>query len=90
MLVAVEYYSKWPEIFTMEIIYGIRVAEIFRRMFARLGIPRMVISDNGKQFISKEVKEIFTKLGVEHHTVALYAQAQKGLADDSTESSGEN
>ena len=58
----------------MEIISGIRVADIFRRIFARVGIPRMMVSDNGKQFISKEVKEIFTKLGVEYHTVALYTQ----------------
>ena len=61
LVVAVDYCSKWPEMFLMEIISEIRVAEIFRRMFARLGIHRMVVSDNGKQFINKEVNVNFYK-----------------------------
>ena len=46
-----------------------------------MGIPRTVVSDNGKQLISREVKDLFNALKIEHHKVALYAPAQNGLVE---------
>ena len=44
-------------------------------------IPRAVVLDNGKQLISREVKDLFGALKIEHHKVALYAPAQNGLVE---------
>ena len=51
-----DYYSKCPEIYPMKIISGLVAAETLRDVFARLGIPRILVSDNGKQLISKVVR----------------------------------
>lgn len=51
-LLAVEYFSKYLEIFKMEATTSSKTIEIIKNMFARLGIPRIVCSDNGPQFKS--------------------------------------
>ena len=76
-----DFYSKLPEIYPMKRISGLAVAETLRDVFARLGIPRMLVSDNGKQLISKEVKTLLDGLKIEHHKVTLYAPAQNGLVE---------
>ena len=75
LFVIMDYYSKWPEIFSMKKISGKAVSKTMRKVFARMGIPRTVVSDNGKQLISREVKNLFDALKIEHHKVALYAPA---------------
>ena len=60
----------------MKNISGEAVAETMRKVFARMGIARTVVSDNGKQLISREVKDLFDALKIEHHKVVLYAPAR--------------
>ena len=62
-----------------ERISGLIITETLRDVFARLGIPRMLVSDNGKQLISKEVKTLLDELKIERHKGALYAASQNGL-----------
>ena len=51
LFVIMDYYSKWPEIFSMKKISGESVAETMRKVFVCMGIPRTGVSDNGKQII---------------------------------------
>ena len=65
----------------MKRISGLTVAETMRDVFARLGIPWMLVSGNGKQLMSNEVKTLLNVLKIEHNKVALCAAAQNGLVE---------
>ena len=38
----------------------------------RMGLPRIVTSDQGGEFVNRLNKELMTKLGIRHHLTAVY------------------
>lgn len=50
-------------------------------MFARFGYPDTIISDNGSQFTSPELKAFIRELGARHVTTAPYHPSSNGLAE---------
>lgn len=46
-LIAVDAYSKWPEVVMISSTTAQRTVAELRTVFARLGIPRILVSDNG-------------------------------------------
>ena len=81
LLVFVDYYSKWPEVIGMNSITSESVISGMRKVFARFGLPRELVSDNGTQFVSREIETFLRELGISHRTVALYAPQQNGLVE---------
>ena len=49
------------------------VLQILRQVFGRFGIPKVVVSDNGNQLVSKKIDDYFDEFQIEHRRVALYA-----------------
>ena len=45
------------------------------------GLAKTIVSDKGKQLISKEVEAFLADLGISHHRVALYSPKQNGLIE---------
>ena len=81
LLVVVDSYSKWIEVIPMKTTTAGRTVEELRTLFARLGIPKQVVSDNGPQFTSGEVAEFFRNNGVRHIRVAPYHPSSNGAAE---------
>nr|XP_037276797.1 uncharacterized protein K02A2.6-like [Rhipicephalus microplus] len=57
------------------------MVDTLRCIFARFGIPRTVVSDNGPQFTSEETARFFRENGVRHVTTAPYYPQSNGLAE---------
>ena len=57
------------------------VIEELRSLFARYGLPEMVVTDNGTCFVSSEFKQFLHKNRVRHTTSAPYHPASNGLAE---------
>ncbi|XP_065095623.1 uncharacterized protein K02A2.6-like [Ochlerotatus camptorhynchus] len=53
-LFAIDSFSKWPEIIQTTRITSAASISILRGLFARLGMPVSLVSDNGTQFTSAE------------------------------------
>ncbi|XP_042425784.1 uncharacterized protein LOC122013594 [Zingiber officinale] len=58
LLVAVDYFSKWVEVEPLARITERMVTKfIWQNIICQFGIPRRLVSDNGRQFVGRELKE---------------------------------
>ena len=65
ILTLVDFSTRWPEAVPLKMTKTENVAEALFDMFSRLGIPKVILSDNGRQLISESMKETFRMLGLE-------------------------
>ena len=73
LLVAVDHYSKWVEVFPLRKATGKAVAcLIVRQLFSRYGAPRKLLSDNGPQFTCKAMEAVCVEWGVEQVFISPY------------------
>lgn len=86
LLIIVDAYSKWIEVKTTNSITSLASINILEEMFATYGVPVIVVSDNGRQFISEEFKEFLKRSGVKYHkTTAPYHPSTNGQAERSVQ-----
>ena len=52
-----------------------------RSTFASHGLPEIVVSDNGSNFVSSEFKSFLQKNGIKHITSAPYHPSTNGLVE---------
>ena len=80
-LVVIDAHSKWIEVFPTTSSTFAVVIEHLRTLFARFGLPEMVVSDNGSCFVSEEFGAFLLQNGVKQITSAPYHPATNGLAE---------
>ena len=68
-MVVTDALSKWPEIFVTENTSAEDTVSTLRSLFARMGLPDQIVSDNGPQFTSKTRQFSFAN-GIKHVTGA--------------------
>ncbi|XP_074377887.1 uncharacterized protein LOC141719407 [Apium graveolens] len=58
-VVAVDYFTKWAEAMPLATITAKKIRDfVFNSIVCRFGIPYKLVSDNGKQFDSKELRQL--------------------------------
>ena len=80
-VVIIDYYSKWAEVDFMQETTAARIVEMFRRLFHREGVPKVVTSDNEVQFISTEFKKMIEEFGITHHRSSIYHPMGNALVE---------
>ena len=80
-LVVVDSYSKWLEVVAMKSTTAGRTIAVLRDIFARLGLPLQLVSDNGPQFACEEFGAFTAANGIRHTRVAPYHPSSNGLAE---------
>ena len=80
-LVVHDSYSKWLEVIPMKATSAERTVQELRTLFARLGLPKQIVSDNGPQFTSGEFAEFMRQNGIRHIRVAPYHPSSNGAAE---------
>ncbi|GFR34150.1 uncharacterized protein K02A2.6, partial [Trichonephila clavata] len=58
-----------------------KTIECLRDSFARFGLPRVLVSDNGSQFTSYEFQRFMQINGVKHKTSAPFKPSSNGQAE---------
>ena len=77
----VDYATRYPEVKALKHIDSISVAESLVQMFYRVGVPREILSDMGKQFTLDIMSEVSRLLSVKQLTSTPYNPACNGLVE---------
>ena len=77
ILIAMEYFSKWPEAYALPNQEAVTVANVLvSQFFGRFGVPAELHADQGRNFESHVFQEVCTLLGIHKtRTTALYPQS---------------
>ena len=80
-LVVVDAHSKWMEIEVVNTATTEATVEQLRAMFARFGLPKVMVTDNGTCFTSSEFAEFTRRNHIRHFKTAPYHPSSNGLAE---------
>lgn len=82
LLVAIDTFSKWPEVHLVSSTSAQQTIDKLRIMFATHGLPITIVSDNGPPFMSAEFKQFMDANGVNHRRVPPYHPSSNGAAEN--------
>ena len=80
-LLVVDYYSRFPEVVQLQSTTSQSVINALKAIFARYGIPEILLSDNGPQYSSTEFSEFAANYGFVHVTSSPHYPQSNGLAE---------
>jgi hypothetical protein len=81
ILLAVDYVSRWIEAIPTRTADSKTVVKFLDKLFARFGIPKIIISDGGTHFINAQVRKLMTRNGIDHKVSTPYHPQTNGLAE---------
>ena len=68
LVVGIYYFTKWVEAETLPTITEKNIRNsVWRNIICRYGIPRVIVSDNGKQFNNNAFRDFCLELGIKNH-----------------------
>uniref|UniRef100_A0A2N9IAL2 Uncharacterized protein n=1 Tax=Fagus sylvatica TaxID=28930 RepID=A0A2N9IAL2_FAGSY len=68
LVVGIDYFTKWVEAEPLATITEKNIRGfVWKAIICRFGIPRTLISDNGRQFDNSPFREFYEKLGIHNH-----------------------
>ena len=68
LVVGIDYFTKWVEAEALATITEKNIRSfVWRNIICRYGIPRVLVSDNEKQFDNSAFKDFCSKLGIKNH-----------------------
>jgi len=82
LLVAIDVFSKWPEVHVVSSTSAKQTIEKLKSVFAIHGLPMIIVSDNGSPFQSEEFKSFVEANGILHRRVPPYHPASNGAAEN--------
>lgn len=72
LLVVVDASTKWIEAVPVRQASTSSLIASFRSIFARFGVPRTIVTDNGTQFTSEEFATFVKNKNITHLRMAVY------------------
>ncbi|XP_055714762.1 uncharacterized protein K02A2.6-like [Phlebotomus papatasi] len=74
----IDSYSKWPEVFWTSSMTTSTTIQRLTEVFARHGLPDIIVSDNGTQFVSEELQQFCRSNGIEDIHTCPFSPASNG------------
>lgn len=85
-LILTDTFSKWPEAYIVpNITAGTTINKLYET-FARWGLPRVLVTDNGLQLVSDELNAFLRRNGIKHKTSPPGHPQSNGSAENSVKS----
>lgn len=79
--ILVDAFTKWPEVYIVKNMISHTVINVCIEIFARFGIPKILVSDNGRSFISKKFTDFLKQNGIRQRFIAPFHPATNGQAE---------
>ena len=73
--------SKYPDVIPLRDMSAASVAEGLVEIFSRTGLPRVLLSDQGSQFVSSLLKQLCSRLGIARITTSTYHPQSNGCLE---------
>ncbi|GJY10838.1 reverse transcriptase domain-containing protein [Tanacetum coccineum] len=90
LIVAMDYFTKWIEAKAVARITGNQVKKfVWNNIVCRFGLPREIISDNGKQFSDNPFKDWCEKLNIAYRFASVKHPQSNRLVQRANQSLGE-
>ena len=80
-LITVDYYSQFIEVDALQDLRSATVIRALKAQFSRHGIPRVLRSDCGTQYMAREFKQMTEDYGIEHKPSSPHFQSSNGEAE---------
>ncbi|KAK6176708.1 hypothetical protein SNE40_014955 [Patella caerulea] len=81
VIIMIDFYSKWDEVKFCSTVTTEVVIEFLSNVFYREGIPETLVTDNGVQFVSYQIKEFLQRNNITHLRSSLYHPETNGLVE---------
>uniref|UniRef100_A0A5S6QPD4 Integrase catalytic domain-containing protein n=1 Tax=Trichuris muris TaxID=70415 RepID=A0A5S6QPD4_TRIMR len=80
-LLLVDSYSKWPEVALLGKVTSSCVIDALKTIFSHQGMPAVLVTGNGRQFVSSEFAIFCASNGIRHLTTAPYMPQSNGQVE---------
>lgn len=80
-LLVIDYFSKYVEVAKLENMLGSTIVSKLKSVFARFGIPKKAISDNGTHFANRDMRNFATSWNFEHVTSSPNYPKSNGMVE---------
>ena len=81
VLVLIDYATRYPEAIPLRNISVRSVAQALFHVISRVGIPKEILTDQGTNFMSRTIKELYGLLKVKAIRTSVYHPATDGLCE---------
>ncbi|KAL1254106.1 hypothetical protein QQF64_016335 [Cirrhinus molitorella] len=81
MLVVTDYATRYPEVFSLKSIKAKYVATCLMQLFSRVGFPSEILTDQGTNFMSTLLKQVYKLLGIKSLRTTPFHPQTDGLTE---------
>ncbi|PFX14793.1 Transposon Ty3-I Gag-Pol polyprotein [Stylophora pistillata] len=81
ILTIVDYATRYPEAIPLRSTSSKAVADALIQYFSRVGIPDKIVSDQGSNFMSKLMAQLYEQLGITKIKTSVYHPQANGLVE---------
>ena len=68
LVIRIDYFTKWVEVEPLAKITQQNVKNfVWKNIVCRFGVPRVQVSDNGRQFDNTPFRDFYEQLGIKNH-----------------------
>ena len=72
LIVAIDYFTKWVEAEPLATIIEKNIQNfVWKAVICRFRLPRVLVSNNGKQFVNLRFRQFSQELGIHNHYSSL-------------------
>lgn len=81
VLTIIDHYSRYLETIPLNNCTSNSIIKSLNEYFARFGIPKILLSDNGSYFCSTEFNQFLKSLSIQHRKSSIYYPQSNGLIE---------
>ena len=81
ILTIVDYATRYPEAIPLRTTSSKAIADALIQYFSKVGIPDEIVSDQGSNFISKLMAQLYEQLGITKIKTSIYHPQANGLVE---------